>query len=287
MSRHGLKPALLFGLLPLAGCGGVLSPQGPIAAQEKAILLDSLGIMLAIIVPTILATLTFAFWFRASNKRAKYMGDWEFSGQIEMVVWAIPAMVVLLLGGIGWIGAHDLDPPKALPGDALQVQVVALDWKWLFIYPTLGIASVNELAIPAGQPVRFSITSATVMNSFMIPQLGSQIYAMHGGANHLNLQADHPGEFSGRSVHFSGDGFPAMHFQVHALDKGGFDAWVNAARAKPAMLDAATFANLSKPGTIVTPAQYHAVTPMLFEQVAFGDQSTDAREPKTDVKGGH
>ena len=170
--------------------------------------------MLAIIVPTILATLGFAWWFRAGNPRAKRLPDWAYSGQIELVTWGIPLLTITLLGGVAWVGSHELDHAKPLPSRAgsppLEVQVVSLDWKWLFIYPGQGVASVNQLVIPAGRPVHFSLTSASVMNAFFVPQLGSMIYVMNGMASDLNLQADQPGTFRGISSHFSGDGFPGM-----------------------------------------------------------------------------
>ena len=171
---------------------GVLDPQGPIGAAERIILLDSTTIMLAVIVPVIVLTLAFAWWFRAGNEKAIHLPDWEFSGRIEVVVWSIPALTVGFLGGIAWVGAHDLDPHVPIKSDvpAVNVQVVALDWKWLFIYPDQHVASVNRLVVPAGAPLSFRLTSATVMNSFFVPQLGSQIYAMSGMTTELHLLAD-------------------------------------------------------------------------------------------------
>src|SRR4051812_2326242 len=159
--------------------------------------------MLAIVIPTILATLAFAWWFRESNSRARYLPDWAYSGRIELVVWAIPTLVILFLGGVTWIGSYDLDPARPLSSHVkpLEVQVVSLDWKWLFIYPEQGVAAVNELVVPAGRPVHFSLTSASVMNAFFVPQLGSMIYAMNGMTTQLHLQADRPGDFYGRSSH--------------------------------------------------------------------------------------
>src|SRR5207253_4577757 len=180
--RYGLLAVTLLSVA-LGGCsGGVLDPKGPIAASERLILFNSLGIMLAIVIPTILATIAVAFWFRASNSRAAYLPDFEYSGRLEMLVWSIPAMTVLLVGGVAWVGSHDLDPRKPIASTAtpVRVQVVSLDWKWLFIYPDQGIASVNQLTIPVGTPVRFELTSSSVMNSFFVPQLGSQIYTMVG-----------------------------------------------------------------------------------------------------------
>src|SRR5262249_27360751 len=176
---------------------GVLDPQGPIASAELLLLLNSTGIMLVVVVPVILATLAFAWWYRSSNLRASRSSDESYEGRLEFVLWSIPTLIVILLGGVIWIGSHQLDPRAPIPAnaEALRVDVVALDWKWLFIYPEQGVAAVNQLVIPAGTPVRFRLTSATVMNSFFIPQLGSQIYAMGGMTTHLNLLADKPGEY--------------------------------------------------------------------------------------------
>src|SRR3981081_1029889 len=154
--------------LPLAACGGVLDPQGPVGASEKLILIDSVAIMLAIVVPVILATVGFAWWFRASNSRAIYLPDWAFSGHLELIVWAIPTLVITFLGGIAWFGSHALDPykPLSLTTKPIDIEVVSLDWKWLFIYPSEGIATVNQLVVPVATPLHFRLTSSGVMNSF-------------------------------------------------------------------------------------------------------------------------
>jgi len=262
--------ALVMIVICTGGCSeGVLSPHGPVGDAEKTILYNSLGIMLAIVIPTIIATLAVAWWFRASNKRARYLPEWEYSGRLEMVVWSIPAMVILLLGGIAWVGSHDLDPPKALASEekAIDVEVVSLDWKWLFIYPGQGIASVNKLVIPAGVPVSFRLTSETVMNSFFIPELGSQIYTMHGMVSRLNLQADTPGKYPGMSAQFSGDGFSGMTFVAEAVSRDQFDRWVASTKEEGRPLDAASYAQLSEPSKNVAPATYSAVTDGLFDQI--------------------
>ena len=260
--------SILFPCLA-AGCTGVLDPQGPVGAAEKLILLNSLGIMLAVVIPTILATIGVAWWFRASNSRALYRPDWEYSGRIELVVWAIPAMVVILLGGIGWVGSHDLDPQKPLPANTkpIEIQVVSLDWKWLFIYPDQGIASVNRLVAPAGVPVHFQLTSATVMNSFFVPQLGSQIYTMPGMTTQLNLQADKPGSYFGLSAQFSGDGFSGMHFSYDAVSQSQFEEWVAKARSRGPILDLASYTKLAQQSADITPYTYHDVTQGLFAAV--------------------
>jgi cytochrome o ubiquinol oxidase subunit 2 len=225
--------------------------------------------MLSIVVPVILATLAFAWWYRASNTRARYRPNWAYSGRLEVVLWAIPLLVIMFLGGIVWIGSHDLDPPKPLASKAkpLEVQVVALDWKWLFIYPDYGVASVNQLVVPVGVPVHFSLTSASVMNAFFVPQLGSMIYAMNGMETQLHLQADRPGVFHGLSAMYSGDGFAKMAFQTHALPPEQFSGWVAAARRSGPVLDAAGYVQLSQPSQGVPPFTYRAVQPQLFNAV--------------------
>ena len=257
----------LLGLVALSGCSeGVLDPKGPIAEAERQILFNSLGIMLAIVIPTIVAILGVAFWFRSSNTRARYRPDFSYSGRLEMIVWSIPAMTVLLVGGVAWIGAHDLDPRKPIASDVtpIKVQVVSLDWKWLFIYPDLGVASVNQLTVPVGTPISFELTSIGAMNSFFVPQLGSQIYTMAGMATRLHLQADHPGTYRGLSAQYSGEGFADMRFTVNAVGADEFARWVDATRAAGPVLDAQGYADLVKPSAAVAPITYRAVAPDLF-----------------------
>lgn len=266
VKRFGLAAALIF---PLSGCNrGILDPVGPVGRAEKMILINSTAIMLAISIPTILATIGIAWWFRAGNRKATYRPDFEYSGAIELVVWSIPALTIMLLGGIAWIGSHDLDPAKPLASrnPAINVQVVSLDWKWLFIYPDQGIATVNQLVIPAGTPVNFSLTSATVWNAFFVPQMGTLIYTMPRMATHLNLEADRQGIFDGESAQFSGDGFPGMHFKVHAVPQQQFAAWVQSARSGPA-LDPQTYSELVKPSSYVAPFTYGKVPPGLFNAI--------------------
>jgi cytochrome o ubiquinol oxidase subunit 2 len=248
---------------------GVLDPQGPVSSAERLILLNATAIMLVVVVPVIVLTLAFAWWYRASNTRAAYEPDWAYSGKIELVVWSIPAMVVILLAGVAWIGSHELDPQATLHSDAkpLRIQAVSLDWKWLFIYPDLHIAAVNELVVPAGTPLEFSLTSATVMNAFFVPQLGTQIYTMPGMTTHLNLMADRAGEYPGLSSHFSGNGFSDMHFVVRAVTAPAFDGWLAHTRGTGPPLDLQTYGRLASPGGGAGPETYGSVTPMLFERV--------------------
>jgi len=257
-------------LLPLAGCsGGVLDPQGPIGAANAKILLNALQIMLAIVVPTIVVALVFAWWFRASNPRARYLPDWVYSGRIELIVWSIPLLVILFLSGLIWIGSHDLDPYRPIDSQTkpLEVQVVSLDWKWLFIYPDQGIASVNELVVPAAVPVHFSLTSASVMNMFFVPQLGSMIATMNGMVTQLYLKADQPGDFYGQSAQFSGDGFSDMHFILRAVPADAFDRWVATVRQSGPALDHAGYIALSRQSRSVLPFTYRTVDPTLFQAV--------------------
>lgn len=248
---------------------GVLDPHGPVAAAEHTILVNATVIMLAVIVPVIVLTLAFAWWFRAGNRWARRDPDWAYSGAVEVTVWSIPALVVLFLGGIAWIGSHDLDPARPLASGAppMNVQVVSLDWKWLFIYPDLGVASVNRLVVPAGTPLRLQLTSATVMNSFFVPQLGSQIYAMAGMTTTLHLQADEPGRYSGMSAMFSGDGFSDMRFEAVAVPQAQFAHWLSDARAGGATLDAAAYADLARPGVAASPLAFGRVAPDLFRTI--------------------
>jgi cytochrome o ubiquinol oxidase subunit 2 len=274
--RYLFLSTVLISVAALGGCNeGVLDPKGPIAVAEKQILFDSLGIMLAIVIPVILATLGVAFWFRASNRRASYRPDFAYSGRIEVLVWSIPLMTVLLVGGVAWVGAHDLDPRKPITSTAMpvRVQVVSLDWKWLFIYPDQGIASVNHLVVPVGTPISLELTSTGVMNSFFVPQLGSQIYTMAGMTTHLQLQADNAGIYPGLSAQFSGDGFADMIFRADVVPAKQFDDWVTETRGIGPTLDAQTYADLVKPSKAVASFTYGVVSAGLFDRIVIPEIS--------------
>jgi cytochrome o ubiquinol oxidase subunit 2 len=247
----------------------ILDPQGPIGAADKTILIDSIAIMLAIVLPTIAAIFAFAFWFRQSNPRAVYRPDWAHSGRIELVVWSIPALTVILLGGVAWIGAHQLDPaaPVAGTGTPIRIQVVSLDWKWLFIYPDQRIATVNTLTVPVGAPLQFELTSASVMNVFFIPQLGSMIYTMNGMVTRLNLRADQEGNYQGLSAHFSGDGFPDMLFDVHVIAPLAFPDWVAGTARSDQALNADSYNKLAQQSVEATRTSYRLTEPELFGKV--------------------
>ncbi len=240
--------------------------------------------MLVVVIPVIVATLAVAWWYRSSNTHASRDTDELYEGRVEFVVWSIPALTVILLGGVIWIGSHQLDPRAPLSGKSkpVHVEVVALDWKWLFIYPDLGVAAVNQLVIPAGTPVEFQLTSATVMNSFFVPQLGSQIYAMGGMTTHLNLMADQPGEYPGLSANFSGDGFSWMRFTVKTVPAAEFNTWIEHTQAASARLDDASYAELAKPSKNVAPITYRLGEPKLFDHIV--DQT--ASSPQNPTVGG-
>ncbi len=280
--RYTILAAILIIAATIGGCSeGVLDPKGPISVAQRQIMFNSLGIMLAIVIPTILATLGVAYWFRSSNSRAHYQPDFEYSGRIEMLVWSIPTMTVLLVGGVAWVGSHDLDPPKPIASTVkpINVQVVSLDWKWLFIYPDQGIASVNHLTVPVATPVSFQLTSSGVMNSFFVPQLGSQIYAMAGMVSRLHLQADHLGTYRGLSAQYSGSGFADMRFAVDAVSDESFAQWVDAARSAGPTLDEQAYVDLAKPSKAVSPFTYRAVASNLFNRIVSSDNPSRLTDP--------
>jgi cytochrome o ubiquinol oxidase subunit 2 len=225
-------------------------------------------IMLAIVIPTIALTIGVAWWYRSSNKRARRQPDFVYSGRIELLVWSIPTLVIIFLGGIAWISSHQLDPAQPLPSKtaAIDIQVVSLDWKWLFIYPKLGIASVNRLVVPAGAPLHLMVTSASVWNVFWVPQLGSMLYCMNGMAGSLYLQADRPGVYRGVSAMISGDGFSDMHFDTDAVPQDRFDAWVASTRGNGPALDSQAYRVLLRQSTDA-PHTYRSVQPGLFADI--------------------
>jgi cytochrome o ubiquinol oxidase subunit 2 len=273
-SRRALFRVTGFAALKASGALAAsptpLAPAGPVGAADKLILLNSLVIMLVIVVPTLVAVLGFAWWFRASNPKARYDPDFVYSGRIELVVWAIPTLVIVFLGGLIWIGSTDLDPARPLStarAPALTVQVVSLDWKWLFIYPDQSIATVNEAVLPVNVPVHFELTSGSVMNAFFVPRLGSMIYTMNGMRTQLYLQASRAGDYYGRSAHFSGDGFPGMEFLVHAVSPQDFESWTRSVKTKGPTLDAARYRALTRQSLDDAPMTFAAVDPGLFSRI--------------------
>ncbi len=259
-------------------CGdqwAVLTPRGTIADHEKTLILTALGLMLLVVVPVILMTFLFAWKYRASNPRADYDPDWDHSILIEGVVWTIPTLIVAVLGYLVWTSSHALSPyrPIASRQPTLEVQVVAMDWKWLFIYPEWHIATVNQLVIPTGVPVHFSLTSDAVMSSFFIPQLGGQIYAMAGMKTHLHLIADQPGVFQGYNTQFSGQGFSGMMFETVATSGEAFQQWVHQVETGGQVLDRATFAALEKPSINEAPRLFALALPDLFDRILSQDST--------------
>lgn len=255
----------------LSGCqGGVLDPRGPVAADEKSLILTATALMLLVVVPVIVLTFVFAWKYRASNKDAVYAPKWSHSTRIEAVVWLIPCVIVAFLAVLTWQTTHKLDPYRPIVSDKkpINVEVVALDWKWLFIYPDLNIASVNQLAFPKDVPVNFRITSDAVMNSFFIPQLGGQIYAMAGMQTQLHLLAAEAGRYQGFSAHYSGAGFSGMKFEAIATETPAqFEQWVATVRASGKTLDAASYRRLAVPSENVPVGYYAASTPRLFDAI--------------------
>lgn len=247
----------------------VLDSKGVIGVAESSLIATATYTMLLVVVPVILLTLFIAWRYRASNTKATYAPNWTHSTAIEVVIWTIPAVIILYLGILTWKSTHELDPYKPLESQVkpINVEVVALDWKWLFIYPDLGVASVNQLAIPVGTPVNFRITSDSVMNSFFIPQLGGQIYAMAGMQTKLHLQADHVGDYAGISANYSGAGFSDMKFRALALSQSDFDAWVSKVKHAPEDLNMNVYAGVARPSEKVAVRYFSTVDPKLFNNI--------------------
>lgn len=254
------RPLLVAGLLfALPGCDLlVLNPPGDVAAQQGRLVIDSTLLMLLIIVPVIALTFLFAWRYRASNKEAVYKPDWDHSTQLELIIWAAPLVIIIALGAMTWISTHTLDPYRPLdriaPGkpvpagvEPLVIEVVALDWKWLFFYPEQNIATVNEIAAPVDRPIKFKITASNVMNSFYIPALAGQIYAMPGMETQLHAVMNKAGNYEGFSANYSGAGFSGMKFRFHGMDEAGFAAWVKKNRDSGNTLSRDEYLKLEKP----------------------------------------
>ncbi len=272
-------PAGLLLLIPLAACKAeVLAPAGDVAARQRDLLVFSTLLMLLVIIPVMGLIIYFSYKFNAKNKDAPYRPDWDHSTKLEFVIWAIPLLIIVTLGAVTWVGTHLLDPYRPLERisaeqpvpqhvQPLQVQVVALDWKWLFIYPEQGIAAVNEMAVPVDRPVEFTLTSATVMNSFYIPAMAGMIYAMPGMQTKLHGVFNYPGEYKGIASNYSGWGFSGMHFNAIATDQAGFDDWIARAKAGGETLDRARYLALEAPSENVAPMTFAQIDPLLFARV--------------------
>jgi cytochrome o ubiquinol oxidase subunit 2 len=266
-------------LLALGGCGmQVLDPAGDVAAQQAHILIVSTILMLIIIIPVMALTVFFAWRYRASSKTAEHRPGWDHSTELELVIWSAPLLIIIMLGAITWTSTHMLDPYRRLgriaPGQAvakdakpLEIQVVSLDWKWLFIYPEQGIATVNQLVLPINREVRFRITSSSVMNSFYIPALAGQIYSMPGMETKLHAVLNKTGKFEGFSANYSGAGFSGMHFAVGGVNEAGFEHWVQQTRSNAGLLDRRAYLVLAKPSENVPAKRWSSVEPALFDRI--------------------
>jgi len=262
----------LCSVVLLSGCkAALLDPKGQVGMDERSLIITATLLMLIVVIPVIVLTLVFAWKYRASNKDAKFAPDWSHSTAIEIVVWLIPCLIILVLGTITWKTTHSLDPFKPLETKndvkPVTIEVVQLDWKWLFIYPEQHVASVNQVAFPAHTPVRFKITSDTVMGAFFIPQLGTQIYSMAGMQTEVNLIADHLGTYDGICSNFTGDGFSGMTFKAIATTPEQFNDWIAKAKQSPQKLDNASYELLAKPSENTPVSYYSTVTPDLFKQI--------------------
>ncbi|WP_404338274.1 ubiquinol oxidase subunit II [Sphingomonas sp. MMS12-HWE2-04] len=272
-----------FAALPLtlSGCNMVVfNAAGDVARQQGDLVIISTLLMLLIIIPVMALTIFFAWKYRQSNQAsaADYDPDWDHSTQLELVIWAAPLLIIIALGAVTWISTHLLDPyrpleriaagkPIAANDKPLEIQVVSLDWKWLFIYPEQGVATVNELALPVDRQVRFRLTSSSVMNAFYVPELAGMIYTMPGMETKLHAVLNKPGTFGGISSNYSGAGFSGMHFKVYGVDAAGFDRWAAAQRGAGATLDVAEYTKLEKPTESVPVIRYATVAPGLFDRI--------------------
>lgn len=273
----------ILGLLPLAaalsGCDFVvLAPAGDVAVQQRDLVIVSTVLMLLIVVPVMALTALFAWRYRQSNTSARYEPEWDHSTQLELVIWSAPLLIIICLGALTWMGTHLLDPYRKLGRIAadhaietqdkpLNVEVVALDWKWLFIYPDYGVATVNELAAPVDRPIDFRITASSVMNSFYIPALAGQIYAMPGMQTRLHAVANKPGVFRGFSANYSGAGFSGMHFEFHSVTGDDFDKWIASVKASGGMLGRSDYLALERPSSNEPVRHYGSVDHDLFKLI--------------------
>lgn len=248
---------------------GIFNPKGIIAESEMKLIMTAIGLMLIVVIPVFIMLATFAWRYRAGNTKAKYTPDWHENKTLEIIWWGVPAIIIAILATITWTSSHALDPFKPLDSSVkpVTVQAVALDWKWLFIYPEQNIASVNLVEFPVGTPVNFQITADAPMNSFWIPQLAGQIYAMAGMDTKLHLMADEVGDYAGMSSNYSGFGFSGMKFTAHATTQEEFDQWVRTVRQSPVSLSAEEYALLAKKSRENPVAYYSSVADDLYGDI--------------------
>ncbi len=261
----------IFAASLLGGCSELVlfHPKGPIGDTERFVISVAFFLMLLVVIPVIFMALWIPWKYRASNTKSTYAPTWNFSGRIELVVWLIPIIIVMCLGVLIWGTTRQLDPFAPLESNArpVNIEAVSLDWKWLFIYPDENIAVVNQLVFPAGVPLNFRITSDTVMTSFFIPQLGSQIYAMAGMQTKLHLLADEPGTYDGQNQQFSGEGYAYMNFKAIATSPGEYATWLKKLRNSPETLNSARYQELQKPTPGYPVTYFSSVTPELFKNI--------------------
>jgi cytochrome o ubiquinol oxidase subunit 2 len=265
----------------------VLLPSGSVGLAERDLMMHATLLMLIVIVPVFILAIFIGWHYRAGNLSATYKPNWEHSKMEELIWWSIPFEIILVLSALTWTSTHELDPVRQLQmsGAPLTIEVVALPWKWLFIYPDQSIASVNEVDFPTNRPVAFHITGDAPMNSFWIPALGGQIYAMTGMTTVLNLEANTVGNYAGASANYSGEGFAQMKFVANALSEKDFDAWVKKIQRMPRALDESTFGELSKPSDAGPVSYYGLVSKNLFESIvySFMNGATSSTMPAMDM----
>jgi cytochrome o ubiquinol oxidase subunit 2 len=247
----------------------VLSPAGTIASQQRNLLVFATALMLLIVLPVFGLTFYIAWKYRAGNTKAAYHPEWDHNTKLETLWWGFPCAIILVLAVVAWNSSHALDPYKAIQSNQppLTIQVVALQWKWLFIYPEQHIATVNYVQFPAGRPVNFEITADAPMNSFWIPRLGGQVYAMSGMNTQLHLMADKPGTYNGSSANLSGDGFADMKFTARSSTADDFATWTKRTQSSPNNLSMDAYGTLALPSVIKTPAEYGSYEPALYDMV--------------------
>jgi cytochrome o ubiquinol oxidase subunit 2 len=263
---------LLMFSMAAAASNGFINPAGPIAEALRDHLIFIVVVMSVVIVPLFIA-LPWTLWrYRLRTKSGSYQPNWEFSWPLEILIWGLPAVIVVILGWNLWHQSYELDPYKPLAATEapLEIQAIALDWKWVFIYPEQNVASVNEVMIVAGRPVHFSLTSGTVMQSFMIPRLGGQIYTMAGMVTQMNLLASEPGQFRGLNTQYNGMGFANQKFMANAVSQGDFDAWATKMSESKPPLNSAAWALLAKPSVLAAPQSFGSVAEGLFTGVVAG-----------------
>jgi cytochrome o ubiquinol oxidase subunit 2 len=261
----------LWAVTFLGGCSTIVlfDPKGPIGDSERFVIIAAAVLMSIVVIPVFIMNFWFARKYRASNPTSTYMPKWSYSARIDLVMWGVPIAIVTVLAILAWTRTHALDPYKPIPaGDPLNIEAVALDWKWLFIYPDQNIATVNQITFPVKVPLSFKLTSDTVMTSFFIPQLGSQIYAMAGMRSRLHLLADKPGTYAGHNQQLSGRGYANMYFNANAVSREEFDAWLQKVRQSPEKLDLERYEKLAQPNEGYFPVTYFSsVKPDLFEYI--------------------